>query len=126
MMTEVRFRGIETSASLRDHAVRLLHLHLGRFASELGMVRVRIGDVNGPRGGVDKHCQISLRGPRIGELTVEQLSEDFYLTVTLAVERVSHLLRRELERVRTGRFRGVPPLGLAGGRAEQYVQGSGR
>jgi len=47
MKIESRFRGLDASASLQ----------LSRFGRELGVARVRLGDVNGPRGGIDTRCR---------------------------------------------------------------------
>jgi ribosome-associated translation inhibitor RaiA len=101
MKTEVRFHGLEPSASLRDHAERRIRTQLGRFGRELVTVVVRVGDINGPKGGLDKRCRISVRGPRIGSATIEEFSGDTYSAVDRAVERVSDSISRMLERVRS-------------------------
>lgn len=80
MKIEVRLRGLPPSDSLRDHTVRRVHFHLSRFGRELSGV-VRIVDVNGPRGGVDKRCQVTVRGPQIGVSTRDELSDDAFAAV---------------------------------------------
>lgn len=104
MKIEVRFRGQELpSGALRDHATRRIHLHLSRFGKEIASVQVRVGDVNGPKGGLDKECQVTLRGRRIGGVIVDDVSSDAYAAVDLAVERAGYVVGRELERVRAER-----------------------
>lgn len=100
MKIEVRFRGLEPSESLRDHAMRQVHFHLSRFGREFAAVTVRIGDINGPKGGIDKHCRITVRGPRLGSSTLDEFSGDVYSAVDLAVERMAQTAGRALERVR--------------------------
>jgi ribosome-associated translation inhibitor RaiA len=100
MKTEIRFRGLESSESLRDHTMRQIHLHLSRFGRELSAVAVRIGDTNGPKGGVDKQCRITVRGPRFGSSTLDEFSSDTYSAVDLAVERMARTAGRALERAR--------------------------
>ena len=109
MKVEVRFHGLESSSALREHASRRIHFHLSRFGSEVTSVLVRIGDVNGPKGGVDKRCQVTVRGPRLGSATLDDLSGDAYAAVDGAVERIGRAVGRELERVRSDR-RGGPSL----------------
>ena len=106
MKIEVRFRGMESSESLREHAARRVHLHLSRFGQQLSAVVVRIADVNGPKGGLDKRCQVTVRGPRVGSSTLDGMSGDPYSAVDLAVEGVARAVGRALERVRSLRQRG--------------------
>lgn len=103
MKIEVRFRGMEASETLREHVLRRIHLQLSRFDGEVGSVVVRIADVNGPKGGVDKRCNITVRGPALAAVIVEDLSADTYSAVVSAAERAARAVGRELERVRTAR-----------------------
>jgi putative sigma-54 modulation protein len=45
---------------LRDIAADRLRFALRRMAQQVSTARVSFTDVNGPRGGVDKHAQIQL------------------------------------------------------------------
>lgn len=106
MVIEVRFRALDASESLREHATRALHAQLGRHEAELDSVVLRISDVNGPRGGVDKRCQITVRGARLGNVSLDELREDPYAAVEVAIERVARVVGRELDRSR-GELRGA-------------------
>lgn len=103
MKVEVRFRGLEVSDALREHAVRQVHSHLSRFNGEIASVALRIGDINGPKGGVDKRCQVTIRGPVFSSVLIEELSGDAYSAVGAAVERAAHAVGRELARLRAAR-----------------------
>lgn len=100
MRIDVRFRGIQASEALREHAFRRVHFQLSRFNGDVGSVVVRIGDVNGPRGGVDKRCFVAVRGPAFGSVGVEDTSADAYEAVGAAVERAARAVGREIERAR--------------------------
>lgn len=104
MKIEVRFRGLEPSEALRDHAARRIHFHLSRFGHEISSVLVRISDVNGPKGGVDKQCQVTVRGRRLTGVIVDDLSGDAYSAIDMAVERVGRAVGRDLERSRDVRM----------------------
>jgi putative sigma-54 modulation protein len=114
MTVEIRFRGLARSAGLRQRVMRRIHFHLGRFAPSLLSVRVRIEDVNGPKGGLDKRCQFEVRGPRIGAAIVEQLSSDALSAVDGAAGRTGHAVARLLQRRRA----------RSGGGARQSVRGT--
>ena len=109
MKIEVRFRGLEASEALRHHVVRRLHFHLGRFGQAVTVASVRIGDVNGPRGGIDKRCQISVQGPALGSLRIVELSADPYAAVDAATERLGRSVARGLDRGR-GPRQGGPSI----------------
>lgn len=101
MNIDVRFRGLEGSEALREHIVRRLQFKLNRFDRQVSTVVVRMGDVNGPKGGVDKRCHVTVRGPALSPTTIEDLSPDAYVAVDLATERVGQAVARQLRRVRT-------------------------
>lgn len=105
MKIEVRCRGMMTSQALREHVERRIHFGLSRFAGAVDTVLVRLSDTNGPRGGVDKRCQVAVRGPALPAITIEHLSDDAYAAVDQAVERAARAVRREHERVREQRPR---------------------
>jgi ribosome-associated translation inhibitor RaiA len=101
MKIDIRFRGLDSSGALRDHAERLVHLHLSRFGREIGSVAVRVSDVNGPKGGVDKQCRVTVRGRRFAAVVVDDASHDAYAAVDLAVSRTGRAVGRDLERARS-------------------------
>jgi putative sigma-54 modulation protein len=100
MQIEVRFRGIESSEPLREHAVHRAHAHLSRFGPELGKVIVRLDDVNGPRGGFDKRCRVTVQGPRLGSATLDELSDNVHAALDLALDRMARVIGRSLAKTR--------------------------
>ncbi len=100
MKTQVRFRGIEASESLSEYASRRAHLRLSRFGSQVASVVVRISDLNGPRGGKDKRCQVTATGPGLGTVNVSETHDDAFAAVDLVFDRVSRTIGRNIERAR--------------------------
>lgn len=103
MKVEVRFRGVERSDALSEHVIRRVHLQLSRFSGEVSSVVVKVSDINGPKGGVDKRCQVTVRGPSLGSVNVEDLSGNAYSAVDMAIERAARAAGREVERGRASR-----------------------
>lgn len=99
----VRILGVPGSEALREHAARRVALALGRYAPELTLVVVRVGDLNGPRGGADKRCHVTVSGRRIGHLEVENVGGDPYAAVSAGIDRVARATARRLERARESR-----------------------
>ncbi|MCC6526121.1 MAG: HPF/RaiA family ribosome-associated protein [Polyangiaceae bacterium] len=110
MKIEIRFRSLTANDALEEHAVRRVHLELARFGREVDAVVVRIADVNGPRGGVDKRCQVTVSGRRIGALAVDGRHEDAFAAVSLALGRGARAVGRGLERARAERRPLASPL----------------
>ena len=106
MKIELRFRGLEPSEALRSHAARRIHFQLSRFNGQIASVSIRLSDTNGPKGGVDKHCRVVVRGPVLSQVTVDENGADPHAVLGAALERASHAVGRELERMRAVRHRG--------------------
>jgi putative sigma-54 modulation protein len=100
MKIVVRFLGLPLSEMLREHSERQTLFHLSRFGHDLSSVTIRIRDVNGPKGGVDKQCQVFATGPRLGYSTLQERSEDAYQAVDTAISRLARTVARGLERAR--------------------------
>jgi ribosome-associated translation inhibitor RaiA len=100
MKIDVRLRGMAASEALRKHVVRRVHFQLSRLEGEVGSITVRLEDVNGPKGGLDKRCQVALRGPKFNPLHIEHLATEPYAAVDAAVERAARAVIRELEKAR--------------------------
>ena len=100
MEVKVRFRGIDRSEALAEHAARRVHRHLSRFGGQITGVVVRLSDVNGPRGGRDKRCQLAVTGPRIGTLTLAETHVDLHAGLDVALDRLGHSIGRRIQRTR--------------------------
>ena len=99
MRLTIRLQGIEPSAPLRQYAQRRTYAALSKFGSQVTKVDVRFADVNGPKGGIDSRCDVHVHGPRIGKLTVRELTTDGYVAVTLGMARMARLIGRRLDRL---------------------------
>src|SRR4051812_10993910 len=60
MQLEMRGVNYVLSDGLKDYIERRLRFTLGRFPARIDRLTVRLSDVNGPRGGIDKRCRIAL------------------------------------------------------------------
>lgn len=89
-------------------------LVLSRFAPRIDRVRVRIEDLNGPKGGVDHRCQVDLRVRRGDSIVVEALDLDPFSALDGALRRVQRKIRRDIAR-RVASRRDRRLVGSAGG-----------
>src|SRR6185436_11093475 len=58
--TYIRSMGSALDEVHRDYLRRKLHRMVEKFGSAIERTSVRLEDVNGPRGGVDKRCQVKI------------------------------------------------------------------
>ncbi|KAB2901383.1 MAG: HPF/RaiA family ribosome-associated protein [Kofleriaceae bacterium] len=100
MKLHVRFRNLEASPELQRQVVRRIHFALARLAHAVQRVTVTLGDVNGPRGGIDKACQVRVEGPRLGVIVIQAAAADPVAALDEAVGRAARTTARTLHRRR--------------------------
>jgi len=110
----VRPRGLALRESQHAYIRRKVGRRLGRFAPNIERVSVRVTDVNGPRGGVDKLCRLRVVLRHMESVVVERQHHDpraaFDLALDAARQSVRERVRREfLERRRPARVGRRPP-----------------
>lgn len=98
MRVDLRGRRIEPTGALQEFVRRRLDFALDRFEDRLRSVTVRLVDVNGPRGGVDKECRIQLDLPGDRPVVVGARNEDLYAAIGDAVDRSAGVLSKRLSR----------------------------
>jgi len=96
--------GASLDAGDRAYIRRKLGMKLGKFARAIERVSVRVRDVNGPRGGVDKLCAIKVVLVRLPSVVVEQQHASLQGAMDGALRRVAVAVRRSVQR-RTTRAR---------------------
>lgn len=98
MQFEIRTEGFELTGALHQHAQRRLDFALSRFRPHLGWVYMRLTDENGPRGGIDKRCQVRVRMPGLPRVVINELSDDLYAAIDRAADRAGCTVARRLAR----------------------------
>jgi putative sigma-54 modulation protein len=92
MKTEIRAKGINQPQDFQEHVTRRVALELSRFSGRLSGITVWLEDVNGPKGGIDKHCRVKVSGPEEGRDT--DMKSALSRAIATAARAVSRSLRR--------------------------------
>lgn len=100
MLLELHARGVALDNGLRDHIDRRLSFALSRFGGRVNKASVYLADTNGPKGGIDKSCQIVVRLRGLGEVVAEVADAEWPAAVDRAANRIGHNVSRELDRKR--------------------------
>jgi putative sigma-54 modulation protein len=86
--------------ALRTYAERRLAFTLRQFENRARRVWIRLGDTNGPRGGIDSRCAITLQMRDGRHVDAEAVTAWPFASITLAAKRLNETLRRELDKAR--------------------------
>jgi len=109
---DIQARNFSLTQALRNYIDRRLRFTLGSREQHIQRVIVRLSDINGPRGGEDKCCQIHVILPHLKEVVVEDIETDMYAAIDRATDRVSCAVGRRLSRQRD-KNRSTAKLNLA-------------
>jgi putative sigma-54 modulation protein len=96
MQIAIQARGFSLTAAIESHVRRRLDFTLARGASRMRRVDVRLSDLNGPRGGVDKRCLIEVRLDGLPPVVVEDVQSDLYTAIDRAAGRAARTVVRRL------------------------------
>lgn len=109
MRIEIRGQKGLIDDALRAQAEHRIRLGLSRFGSRVRRVAVHASDDNGPRGGQDKRCRITVTVTERGRFVVEAVDADLEVAVCRAVGRATRAVDRQVSRGRWTRGR-IPPF----------------
>ncbi|THF59208.1 HPF/RaiA family ribosome-associated protein [Pseudothauera rhizosphaerae] len=112
MRIDLRCDGVEVSPGLKEYVARRMRFAIGRFRSHIQWARVKVADVNGPRGGTDKRCVVQLRLRNLPDVIFAITELEVRTAVDRAAERVARVLASRLGRQRQGLR--LPAAALAG------------
>jgi ribosome-associated translation inhibitor RaiA len=87
------------AASMRIDVERRVRFVLRRISGRVPRAEVQFSDVNGPRGGVDKRCQIELRTDGAGPVVVSSVAKDWRTALDDALSRAARFVRRLWQRI---------------------------
>ena len=104
----IRAVGTPLSTAAKAELRRKLGRKLGKHALDIERTSVRIEDVNGPRGGVDKRCRIKVVVSGLPSIVVEQQHESLHAAIDGALDRVQRAVRQALTRRRMESRRSKP------------------
>jgi putative sigma-54 modulation protein len=95
----LRTHNIEVTEAVKEHIHRRFWFALDRFEARIKKVRVYLMDLNGPRQGVDKLCQVTVLLRGLGRVTVLEKDSNLAPAVAraarLAQVRIAKKIRRK-------------------------------
>ncbi len=96
---QVLFKSRDPQADeLRDVAQRRLRFVFRRIDWLVPKATVQLSDVNGPRGGIDKRCQVEIKSDVAGTVVVTSVARDWRTALDRALSRAARFLIRQWRR----------------------------
>ncbi len=96
MKIRVRARDIASTQDLIPDTDRQLRRAMGRFARRISAIGVRLFDINGDRGGVDKACEVTVSLGRAGTVRYRAVASTAAAAMALAVSGIRGGVGRHL------------------------------
>lgn len=95
--------GFLTSPFLRDYLANRIGSAFSFARHKITAISVRLADLNGPRGGRDKLCQVSVQIPGHAEIIVRDVEENIYTAVDCAIKKAAYRATQMIKRRRKER-----------------------
>ena len=100
MRLDIRSRNVALNSELRQHIARRVGQALNRFEQRVGSVQVAFTDVNGPKGGPDKVCRLTVVLAGCDQVTVTEYGSNLFRIVDRVADQVKQRISCVLEKVR--------------------------
>lgn len=100
MQIVTRASGLPLSDAMTEFLHRRLHFAFDRVGETVRRVVVRLSDVNGDRGGIDKRCHLQVQLQRMPDVLIEDVQPDLHVAITRAVDRAARTITRRMGRSR--------------------------
>lgn len=102
MNIDIHAQGFAVTYALAEHVRRRLGFVLARHGDRIQRVAVRLGDENGPRGGVDKFCRIQVQLLDARTAAIQDVGADLYAVIDRAADRVGRVVVKHIGRQHEG------------------------
>jgi ribosomal subunit interface protein len=101
MDLQITSRDVDMTEALHTHTHDRVLAALSQHDAHVDRVEVQLSDVNGPKGGVDKHCQVLVhmgRPPK--QVMIKKSHSDLYLAVSQAADAAKTTIGREVSKLK--------------------------
>ena len=95
MQIQIRKRNLDLTPELVGHIERRLRFSLGRFHARLRSALVQLEDINGPKGGVDQRCKLTVMTNWHCQIVVDERDADIFAAVARASDRAARAVERQ-------------------------------
>ncbi|QRN94579.1 ribosome-associated translation inhibitor RaiA [Archangium violaceum] len=108
---KVLMRGVhlDLTDSLRDYANQHLVDPIARYIDdEATEIEIALVDINGPKGGVDQECRVTVRMPGFSGIHITETAETMFQAIDATRDRLEKTVKRTVEKRREASSQGLP------------------
>lgn len=100
MQLRIQSRDTQVTSAIRMHITDRLRAALDQHADRVRAVTVRLADLNGPRGGIDQVCRVTVMLNNGQALHHERRGLDLYANISLVADKVKRRVGRHMGKLR--------------------------
>ena len=96
MQIDIQARNFSLTDALHSHAKRRLRFALTCCDDQIQRVVMRLSDIKGPHGGVDKRCRLQVVLDGLPDVVVEDIEADLYVAIDRVTDRAGRTVVRKI------------------------------
>ncbi len=100
MKIQINTRHFALTNELKKYVKRRLKFALGSRFEQVKRVEVTLSDINGPKGGEDKRCQVLLKMKGQSDVVIDDVQSHMYPAIDRAANRASLAVSKRVSRIR--------------------------
>ena len=98
MNLRVKSRGFKVTRGIYNRVNTKLQRIFSRYGDRIREAEVTLEDVNGPKGGEDMRCLVSIKLNRSKSIVVQEQAADLYDAINMCAQRATLTLERHFKR----------------------------
>ncbi len=99
MQLHTKARGFEMTQGLNRFIEDKIRLSLTRFSQQIHSVHVTLSDINGPKGGEDKKCLITVHLGKVPPIVIHHIDSDMYDAISHCCHRAKRNVSRQTDKL---------------------------
>lgn len=99
MKITVKARHLKLSRDLKEYVKRRVRFALDARRDSINRIVVTLSDINGPKGGEDKRCQMLVKLDGRGEVIIDDKQDQLYAAIDRAANKANRTVTKRIERL---------------------------
>ncbi|MFQ3325309.1 MAG: putative sigma-54 modulation protein [Pseudomonadales bacterium] len=99
MKIDIQAGSLSLNEDVRNSLKQRVLKRLKRFQDSIHSINLYFKDINGPKGGIDKECTVTLRVNNLEEVVISSKADSLVNAVDRSTERAKSLLARRVKKL---------------------------
>lgn len=98
MKLDINVRNLSRNEAMLNHIHHRFSFAFSRISNHIESAAITVADINGPKGGVDKQCKLSIKPVGLNPIVVTEKRDNVRQAVDRCFARASQAINRKLKR----------------------------